>query len=97
MQIGKITLTDCLSCAGCVTSAESVLVESQSVSMFIDRLSRPGIKVVSVSSQALASLAYRHSLTYQAAFARLSRFLTQLGVDQVLDQQLFTLYTLHTA
>ncbi len=65
--------------------------------MFLDRLARPGIKVISVSSQAIASLGFRHGLSYQEAFGKVSRLLKQVGADEVLDQQRFSLYTLHSA
>lgn len=54
----KISLRDCLACSGCVTSAETALLENQSSDEFLQKLSDPEIKVaVSVSSQARAALA----------------------------------------
>jgi len=54
----KVSLNDCLACSGCVTSAETVLLENQSVGELSARLTEPGaVVVVSVSPQSRASLA----------------------------------------
>ena len=54
----KVTLHDCLACSGCVTSAETVLLQHQSTEEFLQRLRDPTYKVVvSVSPQSRASLA----------------------------------------
>ena len=37
--VAKVTLNDCLACAGCITSAETVLVTAQSVEEFSRMLS----------------------------------------------------------
>ncbi len=34
----KVTLQDCLACSGCVTSAETVLLEHQSIAEFTSKL-----------------------------------------------------------
>lgn len=34
----KITLNDCLACSGCVTTAESLLVEQMSIAEFIRKV-----------------------------------------------------------
>lgn len=34
-KIGSITLADCLACSGCVTSAETVLIQQHSVDEFL--------------------------------------------------------------
>ncbi len=54
----KVTLHDCLACSGCVTSAETVLLQNQSVGEVAAKLIEPGaVVVVSVSPQSRASLA----------------------------------------
>ena len=53
----KISLQDCLACSGCVTSAETALLENQSSDEFLRKLADPEIKVaVTISSQARAAL-----------------------------------------
>lgn len=54
----KVSLHDCLACSGCVTSAETVLLQNQSVGELVAKLTEPGaMVVVSVSPQSRASLA----------------------------------------
>ncbi len=60
----KVSLHDCLACSGCVTSAETVLLEHQSVDELVAKLGDPGVTVVvSVSPQSRASLGLYHGLT----------------------------------
>ena len=87
----KIALTDCLACAGCVTSAETVLLEHQSVAELLERL-RGGaeraadvVVVVTVSLQSAVALAHRYGLPPGEARARLAHVLRGLGVRAVLD------------
>ena len=65
LEKAKITLADCLACSGCVTTAESVLVEAQSVAEFKRVLNRsenrPKMVVVSISpcSMTMTQVYYR--------------------------------------
>lgn len=91
-----VTLNDCLACSGCVTSAESVLVELQNHAEFVKELSAiaPGgnrgagdgrLAVVSLSPQSTASVAARYGVTMDQAARRLTGFLKRLGVAKVFD------------
>jgi len=53
----KISLKDCLACSGCITSAETVMLEKQSLGDFIARINSGKTVIVSVSPQSRASLA----------------------------------------
>jgi hypothetical protein len=61
VQVGdavKVSLHDCLACSGCVTSAETVLLQHQSGEEFLSKLHDPGaIVVISMSPQSRAALA----------------------------------------
>lgn len=60
----KVTLHDCLACSGCVTSAETVLLEHQSVEELLAKLRDPDTHVVvSISPQSRASLGLYHGLS----------------------------------
>lgn len=90
LQKAKITLADCLACSGCVTTAESVLVEAQSVAELMRVLSRtenrPKVIVVSISPQTLASLATSTHMTMTQAYFRLNTLFTRyFGVKYVFD------------
>jgi len=90
LQKVKITLADCLACSGCVTTAESVLVEAQSVAELIRVLqrteSKPKLVVVSISPQTLASLAATCFLSMTQVYFRLNTlFRRYFGVHYVFD------------
>ncbi|KAF6264183.1 iron hydrogenase [Scenedesmus sp. NREL 46B-D3] len=86
-QAIKVSLNDCLACSGCVTSAETVLLQHQSLKEFVSKCGDPDtIVVVSVSPQSRASLAALHGLSPEDVQGRLSTFLKhQLSVGLVLD------------
>ena len=75
----RVSLADCLACAGCVTSAETVLIEAQSGSEFLRALSDPSISgvVVVFAPQSLAALAAALGLSGGSveAYARAATFL----------------------
>eukprot|EP00116_Pleurobrachia_bachei_P004616 sb/3464878/ len=73
LQKQTISLTDCLACSGCVTSAETVLIESQSLGTLTKvRSEHPDwIYVVTISPQSIASLATKHHLSFQDAASRI--------------------------
>jgi len=89
-----VSLSDCLACSGCVTSAETVLLQEQSTDEFIRRC-RGGngngnkvclLKIVSISPESLVSLAHHFNLTSWACIRRLSFvFQKHYGVDFVCD------------
>ncbi|KAG2497731.1 hypothetical protein HYH03_004467 [Edaphochlamys debaryana] len=83
----KVSLHDCLACSGCITSAETVLLQQQSGGLLLERLADPGgpTVVVSVSAQSRAALAAYYGLTPAAAMGRLVGWLKALGVRAVWD------------
>jgi len=83
--VAKVTLTDCLACSGCVTSAETVLIGQQSMLEFLSQLRAGRVVIVSISPAARASLAAHYSLTSMQAFAALTLAFGRLGCGHVLD------------
>ena len=65
----QISLTDCLACSGCVTSAEAVLVSLQSHAEVLNSLDdqRDRIFVASISPQVRASIAATYGATEKEA------------------------------
>lgn len=93
-----ISLADCLACSGCVTSAESVLVNQQSVDAFLKRLEEIAVHnaahpkektmvIVSISPQSRASLAHRYEMDDpMEAMRRIVHFCKkELGASYVFD------------
>mmetsp|Transcript_32149 Transcript_32149/g.48529 ORF Transcript_32149/g.48529 Transcript_32149/m.48529 type:complete len:595 (-) Transcript_32149:226-2010(-) len=58
--VGTVTMADCLACSGCVTSAETILVEQHSLKMLDDRLATSPSKVVATISPAAWADIMRH-------------------------------------
>ena len=97
LQKVEITLSDCLACSGCITSAESVLVTQQSqeelLRVFREKVSqcRSGdgtcstYIVVSLSVQAVLSIAERYNLSPEQGLSKLAGYFYELGADTVLD------------
>ncbi|XP_017755607.1 PREDICTED: probable cytosolic Fe-S cluster assembly factor CPIJ010948 isoform X2 [Eufriesea mexicana] len=97
LQKVEITLADCLACSGCITSAETVLVTQQSqeelMRVFREKTSQcqnedgmySTFIVVSLSVQAVLSVAERYSLNSEEALNKLAGYFYQLGADLVLD------------
>ncbi|KAI8616039.1 iron hydrogenase [Chytriomyces sp. MP71] len=94
LEAAKITLNDCLACSGCITSAESILVASQSHqdvytalagNASCDPVDRKTI-VISLSPQSRASFAAKYNLSPLSVHKRLvSFFVHSLGCDYVVD------------
>lgn len=100
-KTAKITLDDCLACSGCITSgsskkiklfifkAETILIDQQSISKFLDTLSSFSENeklAVTVSPQSVCSLAERLGIDQSQTFRRLIAFLTaEFGAICVLN------------
>jgi iron only hydrogenase large subunit-like protein len=84
-----ITLSDCLACSGCVTSAESVLVNQQSLEEFekhFETITNESVFVLSIAPQSRASLAAHYNTNITDALAKLTHFFkTHFGAKYVLD------------
>nr|CAD7416276.1 unnamed protein product [Timema poppensis] len=90
LQKVEISLSDCLACSGCITSAESVLITQQSHEEVIktDQSGSAKLLVVSLSIQPVLSLAERYDLTVDRALQKLSGYFKKLGADLVLDMNI---------
>jgi len=83
----KISLADCLACSGCVTTAETILIESQGVEEVLKQMKDRTV-VVSISAQSCASIAARYGISYNKCFTKLISLFTQLGVKYVMDSSI---------
>ena len=82
----KISLQDCLACSGCVTSAETVLLQQHSVDEFM-KLFTDGNEVhIAVSPQSLSSLTnYFATESDHDTFEKLSAIFKMIGAKEVYD------------
>ncbi|CAN6675035.1 cytosolic Fe-S cluster assembly factor Nar1p [Trichomonascus vanleenenianus] len=82
LEAAQISLTDCLACSGCITSAESVLVSMQShkevLASVRSPLARDKVFVASVSHQVRASLAAAYGISVEEADFRIKHVLVNL-------------------
>lgn len=84
----KVTLSDCLSCTGCLTSSEE-LFKAQDVEEFKRGLeSDARIKVVTLSPQAIVSLAAKTGLSPEQVAVGVSNYLKTLGVHYIIDSSI---------
>ena len=82
-----MSLNDCLACSGCLTSAESVLVEQMSVAKLLAELARPDAEVNFIlAPQSILSIARAHAATPQTVFWELASFFKgNFKTSKVLD------------
>jgi len=87
----KVSLSDCLACSGCVTSAESVLLEEQSIDECVAACASiandaNSAVVVSISAQSRASLCLAYDMEDDDVAAALSgAFKAALGASKCYD------------
>jgi iron only hydrogenase large subunit-like protein len=82
----KVSLHDCLACSGCVTSAETVLLQHQSIEEFAAQLSNPeAVVVISLSPQSVVSLAGLYGMQPGECAGRLATILKSQGARAVFD------------
>lgn len=100
----SITLSDCLSCTGCVTSAETVLLSSTGLEKVKHVLLKQSphrnqlYVVIALSQQTVASVAVSLGLDLQATARKLCYFFTHvLHVDAVVDASFARYFALEEA
>lgn len=81
----KISLRDCLACSGCITSAETVMLEKQSYEEFLSNIEQGKTVIVSISPQSRASLSVYFGISPLQVFRKLTTFFKSLGVKAVFD------------
>jgi iron only hydrogenase large subunit-like protein len=104
-RTAKVSLNDCLACAGCVTSTETVLITQQSTDEMLRALADRGaasgarLYAASFSPQALCSLAAHFGVQSPlVAYRRLAAvFKKRLGFDIVVDTTVAAEISLHRA
>eukprot|EP01068_Selenidium_serpulae_P013908 Selendium_serpulae@DN6024_c0_g2_i3.p1 len=81
----QVSLYDCLACSGCVTTADVILIQQQSVQEFMQRVQQQPLTVVSVSTQSLCSLAVYFGSTPVVVLKKLATLFKELGAHYVID------------
>ncbi|EGT51605.1 hypothetical protein CAEBREN_28974 [Caenorhabditis brenneri] len=81
----KISLADCLACNGCITSAETVLVEEQSFGRLLEGIQNSKLAVVTISPQTFVSFAVKLQKSTGDVATLISKFFHRHGVKYILD------------
>jgi len=84
----KVSLNDCLACSGCVTTAETILVEQHSVTDFFEKIKQFPCTVVTISPQARSSLAHYYNMNDLQVHLSLMILFYKLGAKYFFDQSL---------
>lgn len=69
LEIAKISLNDCLACSGCITTAESILISTQSTQEFLKNIQHSKefnstkVIIISISPQSRASIANYYKIS----------------------------------
>eukprot|EP01035_Chromulina_nebulosa_P025070 gene25070-32691_t len=85
-KVAKVSLNDCLACSGCVTSAETVLIQQQSYDTFLRELKlQLNFCIVAISPNSLASIAEYIGLSKSQLFLHCATLLKSMGVYYVVD------------
>ncbi|KAG7019383.1 Protein NAR1, partial [Cucurbita argyrosperma subsp. argyrosperma] len=86
-----LSLTGCVidplmcNCSGCVTSAETVMLEKQSLDEFLSNINKGKVVIVSLSPQSRASLAVHFGISPLKVFQKLTTFFKSMGVKAIFD------------
>lgn len=99
----SISLTDCLACSGCITSAESILITQQTHYQLLDQiemnLNNHEFKktiVISISPQSRAAIAKRFNLSLLEAMKRITSFFKDiLGQGRAIAKVFDTTFARH--
>ncbi|CAI2365516.1 unnamed protein product [Moneuplotes crassus] len=96
-NVAKISLTDCLACSGCVTTAETMLIQQHSIDKVEELLKNVDKEpcVVSVSQQSLYSLCALYETEPKLLFKVINKVLGTFGVSKVYDFSLSTQFILN--
>jgi iron only hydrogenase large subunit-like protein len=91
-KIQPLTLKDCLACSGCVTSAETILAEKQSLGAFLGL--PPGRAVVGLSPQAVLHTAAEQGVSPLQAHQLLAGYFRARQARAVLGMRMANLVSL---
>ena len=76
----KVSLNDCLACSGCVTTAETILIQEHNADDFFNKIKIFKHSIVSISPQARASLSLYYNTNDLIMHYALVLFFKELGI-----------------
>uniref|UniRef100_A0AC35U1E6 Fe_hyd_lg_C domain-containing protein n=1 Tax=Rhabditophanes sp. KR3021 TaxID=114890 RepID=A0AC35U1E6_9BILA len=90
----KISLNDCLACNGCVTTAETLLIDSQTTEEMLRGITETSVSVITLSPQTIASIAHHRNLSIPSTAIFISAFFKSKGATYVIDSSFGRLISL---
>ncbi|EAN30899.1 Iron only hydrogenase large subunit domain protein [Theileria parva strain Muguga] len=83
----KITvgLSDCLSCSGCLTSSEEILLKDENHLKVIEKMKNSDFCVISISPQTIFMLSSHYNMKAEKALRKLSYLFRFLGAKLIFD------------
>lgn len=97
-KTAKVSLNDCLACSGCVTTAETLLIEAQSVDEFIkNSLDNDKVSIVCISPQSLLSISKYYNNDIETTLNKLTNCFNKLNVKHIFNYEYFVQYVLEQA
>ncbi|KAL7711612.1 Iron hydrogenase large subunit C-terminal domain-containing protein [Entamoeba marina] len=81
-----VRLEDCLSCSGCITSAETILIQQQGLKEFREQVKTNTKPIVcTISDESIASIAASFKVSFAEAWNRVVSALKKEGINEVYD------------
>ncbi|OII74462.1 NARF-like protein nuclear prelamin A recognition factor [Cryptosporidium ubiquitum] len=80
-----VNLADCLACSGCVTSAETKLLQDQNVTRFMDQIKQKKMTVISISNQSCSSFANQLNCDLNTIQRKFSGLFKHIGAKFVMN------------
>ncbi|KAK2197473.1 bifunctional Iron hydrogenase [Babesia duncani] len=90
-----VSISDCLSCSGCLTSSEDILLKSNSFMDILHRIKSSRFCVVSISPQTVFMFAQCYNVTPVRCMRKLSFLFKHLGARHVYDMSIGEAVALH--
>ena len=86
-----------MACSGCVTTAETILVEQHSVVDFFEKIKKFPCTIVTISPQARSSIAHYYNMNDLQVHLALMILFYKLGAKYFFDQSLGVDFTFQAA
>ncbi|EDO05399.1 Iron only hydrogenase large subunit C-terminal domain family protein [Babesia bovis T2Bo] len=83
-----VGLSDCMSCSGCLTSSEDIILRDRGYEDIAKKIGTAEFAVVSIAPQTAFMFAAAYKVSHQTAYRRLSYLLRTLGAKKVYDMQI---------
>ncbi|GIX64022.1 nuclear prelamin A recognition factor-like, putative [Babesia caballi] len=92
-----VGLSDCMTCSGCLTSSEDIILKDRGYDDIARKIGRAEFAAVSIAPQTAFMFAATYDVTYRTAFRKLAYLLRRLGAKRVYTMDVAEAVALHEA